>query len=229
MTGEFRGLKAVVVGAGADIGEVVVRKLVCKECAVVEAFVQGSQVARPMQGQGILVDLMDDGSVADFSRQVREIGPDIMINVSGISISCKVAELSEDDFRNVYKHNVISPLLICQAGLDAMKRRRWGRIVNLGRMGGGTVTPNLGAYVASKAALELMTAALANEYLGEGVLANCVAYGDVPYLGDRLEAGCVEPDVADKVSDLIVMLASPGNTQVTGQLWAADRGFSRFC
>ncbi len=95
------------------------------------------------------------------------------------------------------------------------------------------------AYGATKFAIDGMTASLAGEVAGEGILANCVAPGfietDLPKkffgpeglakLGATVPVGRVGQ--VEEVASLIAYLASPENTYLTGQNVVIDGGYWR--
>jgi 3-oxoacyl-[acyl-carrier protein] reductase len=106
----------------------------------------------------------------------RELGPiDILINNAGIAINRPVEELTEEDFDLTMAVNLKSVFLCTQAVLPGMRKRRWGRIVNISSgaaRGAGGVGPH---YNASKAGLEGMTRGYAARVVKEGITVNAVA------------------------------------------------------
>lgn len=173
---------------------------------------------------------------ADF---VRRIQPDVLINNAGINKNLPFIEIAPQDFQRIQQVNVFAPFSLCQAAIPGMKRKGWGRIVNISSIWGKIGKEHRASYSASKFALDGMTLALAAEHAVDGILANCVAPGFTDtelthkMLGDegirqivstvpiRRMAG------VEEIARFVVWLGSPENTYITGQNIAIDGGFSR--
>ena len=86
-----------------------------------------------------------------------------------------IDELTEEDFDVTIAVNLKSVFLCTQAVLPGMRRRRWGRIVNISSgaaRGAGGVGPH---YNASKAGLEGLTRGYAARLVKDGITVNAVA------------------------------------------------------
>jgi len=108
-----------------------------------------------------------DVSVAeDVRRMVTEVetqlgSVDILVNNAGISRPQKLEDITEKDWDDVLATNLKSVFLVTQAVIGGMRRRRWGRIINLSSVAaqtGGVVGPH---YAASKAGILGLTHSLA--------------------------------------------------------------------
>ena len=80
-----------------------------------------------------------------------------------------VEELSLTDIRQQFETNVFGLVRMCQLVLPGMRRKRAGRIINVGSIGGTFTAPGAGAYHASKWAVESFTDALRFEVAGFGI------------------------------------------------------------
>jgi len=117
---------------------------------------------------------------ADVARMVEhatsELGPiDILVNNAGIAIVRGIDDLSEEDFDRTITVNLKSAFLCMQAVLPAMRKKKWGRIVNISSgaaRGAGAIGPH---YNASKAAMEGLTRGYAARLVKEGITVNAVA------------------------------------------------------
>ena len=88
---------------------------------------------------------------------------DVVVNNAGYGQYGFVEELSEAEARRQMDTNFFGPLWITQAALPFLRAQRSGHIIQVSSIGGVTAFPNLGAYHASKWALEGMTQSLARE------------------------------------------------------------------
>src|SRR5205814_5426197 len=83
------------------------------------------------------VAIQADVSVAaDVRRMVAEIeaqlgGIDILVNNAAIAHPRKLEEITETEWDEVLTVNLKSVFLVTQAVVDGMRRRKWGRIINL--------------------------------------------------------------------------------------------------
>src|SRR3984885_7174172 len=94
---------------------------------------------------------------------------DIVVNNAGYGHFGFIEELSEKDVRDQIETNVFGALWITQAALPYLREQGSGHIIQVSSIGGITALPGLGAYHASKWALEGFSQALAQEVAGFGV------------------------------------------------------------
>ena len=90
-------------------------------------------------------------------------GLDVVVNNAGYGLFGFLEELSEQDLRRQMETNFFGAMWVTQAALPVLRRRGGGRILQVSSVGGVCAFPMLGAYHASKWALEGMTQALAQE------------------------------------------------------------------
>ncbi|MEZ0539280.1 SDR family oxidoreductase [Fibrella arboris] len=122
-------------------------------------------------------------AVADVLAQAGQI--DVLVNNAGIAPSGPVEESLLDSFRRVMETNYFGVLRCIQAVLPPMRARRSGCIVNISSVSGKLYSPFLGAYSASKAAVEALSESLAGELVPFGVRVVLVEPGviDTPIIG----------------------------------------------
>ena len=96
-------------------------------------------------------------------------GLDVLINNAGYATAGPLAELSDDQLRAQFDTNVFGLMAVCRAFLPEMFERRSGRILNVSSVSGRIPAPILGAYHASKYALEALSDALRMELRPFGI------------------------------------------------------------
>ncbi len=105
------------------------------------------------------LDVTEPASIAGLSERLGESALAALINNAGIAVSLPVELLPLDELRRQLEVNLVGHVAVTQAVLRNL-RRAHGRIVNIGSIAGRSALPFLGAYAASKHALEAVTDAL---------------------------------------------------------------------
>lgn len=117
------------------------------------------------------VDVTDRASIdAAVAAAIEKFGKiDVAVNNAGYGLFGAIEEASEEELRRQFDVNVFGAISVIQAVLPAMRSAGSGAIVNFSSMGGFSASASLGAYGASKAALEGFSEALAGEVYIFGV------------------------------------------------------------
>lgn len=96
-------------------------------------------------------------------------GLDIVVNNAGYGQFGFVEELTEQELRDQLETNLFGAVWVTQAALPILRRRGGGHIIQVSSIGGVSAFPNIGAYHASKWALEGISQALAQEVAAFGI------------------------------------------------------------
>lgn len=160
--------------------------------------------------------------------QLGEIG--ILVNNAGIARPQALEEIAEKDWDELIDTNLKSCFLVTQAVLPAMRRRQWGRIINVSSVAariGGVVGPH---YAASKAGMLGLTYYYARYLAKEGITANAIAPAliETDMVRANLRASADHIPVGrfgkvEEVADIALLLATNG--YITGQTIQANGGW----
>jgi len=133
--------------------------------------------ARGGEAFAILGDLATDEEAAAVAHAAGEV--DILVNNAGSYGGASWADLSSDDWSRIHQINVVSGVRMIGHLVPGMRRRGWGRVIQIG--GGLAVQPvaQQPHYSATLAARHNLTVSLARELSGTGVTANIVAPGPI--------------------------------------------------
>jgi len=119
----------------------------------------------------LALDVTDEASMAAAVAQVRAAAGavGVLVNNAGYSQSGAVETVPLEAARRQFETNVFGLARLTQLVLPGMREQRWGKVVNVGSMGGRLTFPGGGWYHASKYALEALSDALRFEVRGFGV------------------------------------------------------------
>jgi 3-oxoacyl-[acyl-carrier protein] reductase/pteridine reductase len=154
---------------------------------------------------------------------------DVVVNNAAVFHSAPLDQISLDQWDAVFETNTRGPFLVARESLPAL-RASHGRIVNIGSLGGIHAWAGHGDYCASKAALHMLTQAMAKAFAPE-VSVNCVAPGwielDEAPAGEADRFAAKTPmrrnGTAADVAQAVLFFAT-GPHFVTGQILAVDGG-----
>ena len=176
----------LVTGASSGIGEACAVHLARKGFRVY-AGARRLEKLKPLEGladggvTGIALDVTDEGSIAAALARIAEDGRPLfgLVNNAGISVTGPVEEIEMNEWRRQFETNVFGVVAMSRAVMPQMRAAGRGRIVNIGSVAGRLASPFMGAYSASKHALEGLTDAMRREFALHGVKVSLIRPGFV--------------------------------------------------
>lgn len=230
VTGGSRGIGAgiavALATAGADVAvnyreQGAAAQSVCAEIA--------------SRGRKAIAVQADVSRAQEITRMVSELqsslGPvDILVNNAAIAKPRPFEEITETEWDEILRVNLKSVFLVTQAVIAGMRKRKWGRIINLSSVAAQTGGAVGAHYAASKAGIIGLTHSCASSFIKDGITVNAIAPALIetdmvtsnPNASPRLipmgHFGKV-----DDVASIAVMLAS--NEYITGQTISVNGGW----
>lgn len=253
MKGYLAGRAALITGANQGFGLAVASAYVL---AGAEVFLcardhnrleeAGTQVASLAQrGQDVAwmaADVSSDSDVTAVVAAAIDRFPSLTILVNNAGVYGPLGPFESVDWDAWVKAisiNLLGSALMCRAVLPHLKRRRYGKIVQLSGGGATNPLPRISAYAASKAAVVRFAETLAEETKGFGIDVNAIAPGalNTRLLDEVLAAGPEQVGEAfyarslhqketggaptDRGAALAVFLGSAQSDGITGRLLSA--------
>lgn len=166
--------KAVLItGCSSGIGRATALRLAGAGWTVY-ATARRPETLNDLQAAGcrtLALDVTDEQSmqavVAEIERTEGAVG--VLVNNAGYSQSGAIETVPLDAVRRQFETNVFGLVRLTQLVLPKMRGQRWGKIVNVGSMGGRLSFPGGGHYHATKHALEAISDAMRFELRGFGI------------------------------------------------------------
>ncbi|KOU49869.1 SDR family NAD(P)-dependent oxidoreductase [Streptomyces sp. WM6378] len=174
ITGTSRGLGRAFAEAALERGDKVAAT--ARNAAASDDLVAkyGDEAVLPLA-----LDVTDKAAVADAVGAAHEkFGRlDIVVNNAGYGLFGMVEEITEQQLRDQMETNFFGAFWVSQAVLPILRAQGSGHIVQVSSVGGVVALPSLGAYHASKWALEGFSESLAQEVAGQGIKVTVVEPG----------------------------------------------------
>jgi NAD(P)-dependent dehydrogenase (short-subunit alcohol dehydrogenase family) len=170
-------LTTLVTGASSGIGRATALELAARGHRVLAAARRAEKLDDLAQADqhitALQLDVTDAAAVSAAALRVDELtaghGVDVLVNAAGYALLGPVHGLSSEAIEHQFATNVLGPLNVTRAMLPNMRERHNGRIINISSVLGRFSLPGLGAYSASKYALEALSDALRIELAPYGV------------------------------------------------------------
>jgi 3-oxoacyl-[acyl-carrier protein] reductase len=196
---------------------------------------EGYKVIAPTRAE---LDLSSRESISAYFEKNPKIECDVLINNAGINPIRELGDFSEHDWAHVIDTNLISAFQITKAIAPSMKRKGWGRIVNISSCYSLLGRKGRSAYSASKAGLNGLTRAVAVELAPFNILVNSVCPGfvatELTYKNntpEQIQGLCGQVPLSRlaeprEIAAFVGFLCSEKNTYITGQSLSIDGGFT---
>lgn len=237
MRGELEGRVAIITGASRGIGKGIADCLAGAGAKILIADIDilaAKKTAEKIKGQNRLtchVDVTDESSVHSMVQAaIGHYGRvDILVNNAGIMFRTRFMGISQDEWERTLRVNLTGPFLCTRAVVPAMKKQKFGRIVNISSSAGRSVSTLGGAhYTASKAGLLGLTRAAAKEVAPLGITVNAICPGLIDTKMARSTTTSVELNafinsfpikrlgLPEEIGYLVVFLCSEKAAYITG-------------
>jgi 3-hydroxybutyrate dehydrogenase len=204
----------------------------------IKAIYDGADLSKPAE-----IETMMERAIALLS------GVDVLVNNAGIQYVAPVDEFPVDKWNAIIAINLTASFHTVRLALPAMKRRGWGRVINIASAHALVASPYKSAYVAAKHGIAGFTKTIALEVAEQGITVNAICPGYVwtplvqKQIPDTAKArGITEEQVikdvllaaqptkkfvqVDEVAAFAAFLASDGAASITGAVLPIEGGWT---
>jgi NADP-dependent 3-hydroxy acid dehydrogenase YdfG len=221
----------VITGASSGIGAATARAAATAGARVVLAARREERIralAAEIGGGAIAVrcDVTDAADVAALARAALDAFGriDVLVNNAGQGLQSSIEDLALDDLRAVLELNLVAPLAAMQAVIPTMRTQGVGAIVNVSSGTTFADVPGTGGYVASKIALERLSAIARAELEGTGVVVSTlIPFATETEFMSSIRAGRAEAeamtagatfDTPETVAEAVLALIESGDARM---------------
>jgi 3-hydroxybutyrate dehydrogenase len=230
------GANLVINGFGDAAGIEKERAGLEKEFGI-KAIYSGADMTKPAE-----IDAM----IAQAEKQLGSV--DVLVNNAGIQHVANIEDFPIDKWDAIIAINLSSSFHTIRAAIPGMKKRKWGRIINIASAHGLVASTQKVAYVAAKHGLVGLTKVVAMEAANDGITCNAICPGWVltPLVQKQIEArakasgqSVEEAKIAllsekqpmhqfstpENIGALAVFLSSDAAQTITGSAYSIDGGW----
>ena len=240
------GRTALVAGASRGIGLAIARATAVQGAHTVLAsrsMTALEQEARALRDAGgsaeaMHLDITDNDSIDALAAACDDA--DILVNVAGTNIRRRFEDYTQAEYERIMQTNLHGIARLTKlVGGRMVERGTGGKIVNIGSLMSLLGLPHVSVYAMTKSALAGLTRVLAAEWAHAGVQVNCIAPGFIltdlnrdmwrpARMAEWLGAVQANPRLGrpQDIAGLAAFLASPAADYITGQVIAADGGYT---
>ncbi len=249
----FNDQVALITGAGSGIGEAVSRafaktgaKLVLVDINEESTNELKNKLISTLQEEDILTIRTDVSDPEDVLKMTETVigyfaKIDILFNNAGINKRTPLKDISFEDWRRIMSVNLDGMFLVAQAVGKEMIKRKKGKIINTASMSGFIVNENLndGVYCTSKAAVVMLTKALAVEWAQYNIDVNAIApgYTKTPLVKNLIKDSKIYEELKeripvhrlaepDEIASAVLYLSSSSTSYITGHTLKIDGGYT---
>ncbi|HUR70399.1 MAG TPA: 3-oxoacyl-[acyl-carrier-protein] reductase [Candidatus Limnocylindrales bacterium] len=235
ITGASRGIGRAIAVALAQAGAHVIINYKGNQAAAEESL----GLVRASNGSGELCkfDIADESQVEAAFKQIVDLHKtvDLLVNNAGVTSDGLLMRMKSADWDQVIGTNLKGTMLCTKVVARQMIKQRAGRIINLSSVVGQMGNVGQSVYAASKAGVIGFTKAMARELASRAITVNAVAPGFIDtdmtaHLPEKLREEFLRSiplgrfGTCQEVADMVVFLAGPGGSYVTGQVFNINGG-----
>lgn len=251
---------ALVTGSTSGMGLGIATALAQKGCNVImcgsRSMEEASEAIDQVKSSAVQSvhyvrsDLKTEDGLVNLCKEVDTLCPegvDILVNNAGMQHVTPVEHCTLAKWNEVVAINLTAPFYLISHFVPNMKRKGWGRLINVSSRMGLVASANKSPYCSTKHGLVGMTKAVALEVAPHGITCNAICPGwvDTPFVQAQVESVAKQQNISiedakkrlfcdsqptgkpvqvSQIADLVMFLCSPGGDSMTGTSLVMDGG-----
>jgi 3-oxoacyl-[acyl-carrier protein] reductase len=240
---------ALVTGASRGIGLAIAKQLIAEGYALIGtattetgiSFIQKELGADGAEVHALILDVSNRTSIEGFLEQLtrKQLAPSVLINNAGITRDNLVLRMKDEEWDAVIDANLNSIFFLTKRLIKSMVKARFGRIINVTSVVGGSGNAGQSNYSAAKAGVIGFTKSLAREVAKRGITVNAVSPGFIDTdmtkkLTDEQKSATLAKipvgrvGEADEIAGAVCFLASSAAGYITGETLNVNGGMQMF-
>ena len=242
---DLSGKTALITGATRGIGKAVADEFLRGGAQVILTGTKQADIKQFTEAnenpniKWLVAEFSTQEGIDLFINKLKKINPiDVCINNAGINIIKPFGGYSVAEYQRLLNINLMAPFMLVQHVIPGMKKRGYGRIVNIASIWSHITKPERSLYTISKTGLVGFTRSIAIEYASSNILVNAVSPGFT--MTELTEQSLSADEIKDlsgqiplgrfanptEIAKTVLFLASDLNTYLTGQNIIIDGGFT---
>ena len=179
----FHDKVVVITGASSGLGFRIAREFIKENANLSICARRLYKLKKIYKGKAKVffqkVDISDEEAIKKFIKKtVKIFGKiDILINNAGIAQPSKIENIDYKDLKKTFEVNLFAPAIFLRETLKIMKKKNYGRIINISSGGSVNCGETFSAYSASKAALNTLAKTLSKEIKNYNIKVNTMSPG----------------------------------------------------
>jgi 3-hydroxybutyrate dehydrogenase len=178
----------LITGAASGIGLALTQHFAALGHRVIACDLQKLEIAGPIRK--LAFDVADAAQIEGALTRVADDPPDVLINNAGLQYVAPLADFPPEKWQQLIAVMLTGAALLTRATLPSMRRKGFGRIVNIGSVHSLVASPYKSAYVAAKHGLVGFSKTIALETRDADITINtvCPSYVKTPLVDSQIEA-----------------------------------------
>ena len=180
---KFKGKVVVITGASSGLGQTVAKEFIKEKANVSLCARRLDRLKKIYKNKKNTffqkLDISNEVAIKKFIKKtIKKYGKiDILINNAGISKPSKIENIKYKDMKKTFEVNLFAPVTFLREVLRIMKKKNYGRIINISSGGSVNCAESYFSYSSSKAALNTLAKTLSKEVKNHNIKINTMSPG----------------------------------------------------